>query len=154
MPAKRASDVCSAKRASDVLDSTHICMCSARFFSTESHVDRHSGRLTEHSFAQALSAESDADGRTADDVGSIQQDVEVSAVAQSTCKRGGLAPAGRLLQLHGPVRGSVAGRPRVVSAYPALRHSGPGITRGTSLIRNRAPLGPYSRTMPRAAWWS
>jgi len=22
--------------------------------------------------------------------------------------------------------------------------------RGTSLIRNRAPLGPYSRTMPRA----
>ena len=24
--------------------------------------------------------------------------------------------------------------------------------RGTSLIRNRAPLGPYSRTMPRALW--
>ena len=25
--------------------------------------------------------------------------------------------------------------------------------RGTSLIRNIAPLGPYSRTMPRALWW-
>ena len=26
--------------------------------------------------------------------------------------------------------------------------------RGTSLIRNSAPLGPYSRTMPRALWGS
>jgi len=26
--------------------------------------------------------------------------------------------------------------------------------RGTSLIRNSAPLGPYSTTMPRALWWS
>ena len=26
--------------------------------------------------------------------------------------------------------------------------------RGTSLIRNSAPLGPYSRPMPRALWWS
>ena len=26
--------------------------------------------------------------------------------------------------------------------------------RGTSLIRNKAPLGPYSRTMPMALWWS
>ena len=26
--------------------------------------------------------------------------------------------------------------------------------RGTSLIRNRTPLGPYSRTMPRALSWS
>ena len=26
--------------------------------------------------------------------------------------------------------------------------------RGTSLIRNNAPLGPYSRTMPMALWWS
>ena len=26
--------------------------------------------------------------------------------------------------------------------------------RGTSLIRNSAPLGPYSRTMPRALRWS
>ena len=25
--------------------------------------------------------------------------------------------------------------------------------RGTSLIRNRAPLGPYSRNMSRALWW-
>ena len=26
--------------------------------------------------------------------------------------------------------------------------------RGTSLIRSSAPLGPYSRNMPRALWWS
>ena len=26
--------------------------------------------------------------------------------------------------------------------------------RGTSLIRNSRPLGPYSETMPRALWWS
>ena len=26
--------------------------------------------------------------------------------------------------------------------------------RGTSLIRNRGPLGPYSRTIPRALWGS
>ena len=25
--------------------------------------------------------------------------------------------------------------------------------RGTSHIRNSAPIGPYSRTMPRALWW-
>jgi len=25
---------------------------------------------------------------------------------------------------------------------------------GTSLIRNRPPLGPYSRDMPRPPWWS
>ena len=28
------------------------------------------------------------------------------------------------------------------------------IYRGTSLIRNSNPLGPYSRVMPRALWWS
>ena len=26
--------------------------------------------------------------------------------------------------------------------------------RGTSLTRNSPPLGPYSRTKPRALWWS
>ena len=26
--------------------------------------------------------------------------------------------------------------------------------RGTSLVRNCTPLGPYSRHMPRALWWS
>jgi len=26
--------------------------------------------------------------------------------------------------------------------------------RGSLLIRNSTPLGPYSRTMPRALWWS
>jgi len=29
-----------------------------------------------------------------------------------------------------------------------------GSYRGTSLIRNSAPLAPYIRTMPRALWWS
>ena len=29
-----------------------------------------------------------------------------------------------------------------------------GGTWGTSLIRNSAPLGPYSKTMPRALWGS
>ena len=28
------------------------------------------------------------------------------------------------------------------------------VYRGASLIRNRAPLGPYSRTTPRVLWWS
>ena len=30
----------------------------------------------------------------------------------------------------------------------------PKLYRGTSLKRNRRRLGPYSRTMPRALWWS
>ena len=29
-----------------------------------------------------------------------------------------------------------------------------GVYRGTSLIRNSPPLGPCSRPMPRALWWS
>ena len=28
------------------------------------------------------------------------------------------------------------------------------VYRGTSLIRNSAPLGHYSRSLPRALWWS
>ena len=28
------------------------------------------------------------------------------------------------------------------------------VYKGTSLIRNRHPLGPYTRTMPRALRWS
>ena len=28
------------------------------------------------------------------------------------------------------------------------------VYRGPSLIRNSTPLGPYSRNMPRALWWS
>jgi len=34
------------------------------------------------------------------------------------------------------------GRPQAERAY-----------RGTSLVRNRHPVGPYSRTMPRLLWW-
>ena len=28
------------------------------------------------------------------------------------------------------------------------------VYRGTSLIKNSAPLGPYLRAMPKALWWS
>ena len=28
-----------------------------------------------------------------------------------------------------------------------------GLYRGTSLIRKRLPIGPYTRTMPRNIWW-
>ena len=34
-----------------------------------------------------------------------------------------------------------------------IRIKGGGGYRGTSLIRDSAPLGLYSRTMPRALWW-
>ena len=33
-----------------------------------------------------------------------------------------------------------------------LASIGVGAYRGTSLMRKRTPLGPYSRTMPRALW--
>jgi len=49
----------------------------------------------------------------------------------------------------------------MVSSGPDLRRFNPGCSilirtlyTGTSLIRNIAPQGPYSRTMPRARWWS
>ena len=34
-----------------------------------------------------------------------------------------------------------------------LAQAPPGYS-GTSLIRNSAPLEPYSRPMPKALWWS
>jgi len=42
----------------------------------------------------------------------------------------------------------------LVDTESALSTVNPSIYWGTSLIRNRAPLGPYmySRTMPRALW--
>ena len=33
-----------------------------------------------------------------------------------------------------------------------LQRTAPNAYRGTSPIRNSAPLGPYSRTMPKALW--
>jgi hypothetical protein len=47
----------------------------------------------------------------------------------------------------------VQGSPRLVP--PALGGScgGKGLYRGTSLIKTRTPLEPYSRHMPRALWW-
>ena len=41
-------------------------------------------------------------------------------------------------------------KPQVVQETPSKLKS----YRGTSLIRNRTPLGPHSRTMPEALWWS
>jgi len=46
---------------------------------------------------------------------------------------------------------------QVMNTHRALGSSGigkAGECRGTSLIRNRHPLGPYSRTMPRLPWRS
>jgi len=60
--------------------------------------------------------------------------------------------------IHGPIIGRRTKRPRrmerkVATAYPNT----PTWYRGyrvTSLIRNRHPVGPYSRTMPRLLWRS
>ena len=35
-----------------------------------------------------------------------------------------------------------------------FRDSGATVYRGTSLIRNTPPLGPYSRIITRVIWWS
>ena len=42
----------------------------------------------------------------------------------------------------------------VLAAFSGTRspRSGASLYRGTSLIRNCPPLGPYSRTMPKALW--
>ena len=40
---------------------------------------------------------------------------------------------------------------RQLGRSPLLRREG---YRGTSLIRHRAPLGPYGSNMRRALWWS
>ena len=50
---------------------------------------------------------------------------------------------------HNPSGHTNAGRRRHVPACPRGRQ----VYRGTSLIRNHAPLGPYSRSMPRAPGW-
>jgi len=47
----------------------------------------------------------------------------------------------------------------VLCLHGGLEHTvhhavGAYMYRGTSLIRNCPPIGPYSRTMPRALWWS
>jgi len=44
----------------------------------------------------------------------------------------------------------VAGARRQRLLKSRLRHF---LYRGTSLIRNRPPPGPYCRIMPRALWW-
>jgi hypothetical protein len=49
------------------------------------------------------------------------------------------------------LRGSCAGR---MSTLDPQQGSGVWVYRGTSLTRNSAPLGPYSRNMPWGLWWS
>ena len=46
--------------------------------------------------------------------------------------------------------GSLFGERHVARRDNALNNQ----YRGTSIIRNEAPLGPYSRNMPRVLWWS
>jgi len=51
--------------------------------------------------------------------------------------------------------GNSAPDPRPSLSYHCLSLSCMGeVYRGTSLVRNRRRLGPYSRTMPRALWGS
>jgi len=55
--------------------------------------------------------------------------------------------------LRGPPRGSRA--PLTNAGKKSARENYPPDTyRGTWLIRNRHPVGPYSRTMPGLLWWS
>ena len=43
--------------------------------------------------------------------------------------------------------------PNALEAHVPLLHHPPHLSyKGTSLIRNSNPLGPYSRTMPRGLW--
>ena len=42
----------------------------------------------------------------------------------------------------------------VTTRNPAKRDRASHFYRGTSIIRDSAPLGAYSRTMPRTLWWS
>ena len=43
--------------------------------------------------------------------------------------------------------------PRPLTLHPSPFTLQPTPYRGTSLIRNSAPIGPYGRTMHRALWW-
>ena len=52
-----------------------------------------------------------------------------------------------------PLYSKTGGAPSSANCRPA-RHYRLDPYRGTSLIRNSADLGPYSRPMPRALWWS
>ena len=52
------------------------------------------------------------------------------------------------------VRCSGFKRFRVQDVAEAPARRAPSRYRGASLIRNRRPLGPYNRTIPRALWGS
>ena len=49
---------------------------------------------------------------------------------------------------------AMAREAQLAARLATLHPSTPGHYRGTALIRKSAPLGPYSRNMHRALWWS
>ena len=72
-------------------------------------------------------------------------------VATRNNLRGGV----RVVHLH--VQGYLVHKktPKPVGPPQDPRHRpAVGLYRSTSLIRNSSPLGPFSRTVPRALWWS
>ena len=49
---------------------------------------------------------------------------------------------------------NIHGQELIHDRDPESEHTlNPKTCRGTSLIRNRDPVGPYSRTMPTLLWW-
>ena len=61
-------------------------------------------------------------------------------------------PAGRLNIASSQPSGSDFRTQKLTDARPRVFRVRIVLYRGTSLIRNRTPLGPHSRTMPRALW--
>ena len=91
--------------------------------------------------------------------------LHISSIGSTSVKRsrGWLVGDGRCRRLRAPLLPPLpqTGRPGRSAAYLAHKQqrsletaplSDP--TGGTSLIRNSTPLGPYSRTVPRALWGS
>ena len=73
--------------------------------------------------------------------------------------RGGLVFKAHRLVYHSTLGLRVIKKKNILPTFsPALAEMvlsmGRGMYMGTSLIRNRAALGPYSRTILRALWWS
>ena len=62
-----------------------------------------------------------------------------------------LGYSGKCIRQRASLRGNDG---RGVQRHQRHSYTPRGLYRGTSLIRNIPPLGPYSRTMSRALWWS
>jgi len=64
-------------------------------------------------------------------------------------------PFRSLTPLARPQIGTPTQTPKLSPRMPnRVVESGLRVYRGTSLMRERSPLGPYSMHMPRALWWS